>query len=59
MVVILALQRLCSCKSTTTEASGLVSAPVNGLVTETAHEGRSEGRNEGRNEAISEALTKL
>lgn len=35
------------------------SGPANGLVTETAHEGRSEGRNEGRNEARSEALTKL
>ena len=31
------------------------SGPANGLVTETAH----EGRNEGRNEARSEALTKL
>ena len=46
-----------------TSSSGLANDPVNGLVTETAHEGRSEGRsegrNEGRNEARSEALTKL
>ena len=40
-------------------SSGLANDPVNGLVTETAHEGRSEGRNEGRNEARREALTKL
>lgn len=38
-----------------TSSSGLANDPVNGLVTETAHEGRSEGRNEGRREA----LTKL
>ena len=38
-----------------TSSSGLANDPVNGLVTETAH----EGRNDGTNEARSEALTKL
>ena len=50
------MQKIRYFNSQITGLSGLVNDPVNGLVTETAHEGRNEARSEAINEARSEAI---